>query len=219
MNKTSSTSILITRPNHDLINSYFFEWSEQVIDQANRHHIQVLDLAKDKATRDKFTSYIKKNNPELVFMNGHGNENCIAGDKDEVIIEGGVNEKLLSDKVVYIRSCNVAAELGEACVKNGTIAFIGYTKKYNLGYTPSSAFHPLKDTVARLFLEPSNLVPISLIKGNSVKESYRKSQSAMLKNFYFMLSTKATKEQRDAAPSLWRNRKYQVILGDDNAKI
>ncbi|OGG14022.1 hypothetical protein A3D77_03450 [Candidatus Gottesmanbacteria bacterium RIFCSPHIGHO2_02_FULL_39_11] len=152
-------------------------------------------------------------------MNGHGNENCIAGDKDKIILESGVNETLLNDKIVYVRSCNVAAGLGVICVRNGTIAFIGYVKKYSLGYTPSSMFHPLKDKVAKLFLEPSNLIPISLIKGNSVKDSYRKSQAALLKNFIFMLSTRATKEQRDAAPSLWRNRKYQVVLGNENVTM
>lgn len=218
-NKMLSNSILITRPSHDLINSYFFLWTQQVIDYAHKHNIKVLDLDNDKATREKFTSYINKNKPKLVFMNGHGNENCIAGNKDDIIIESGVNEKLLEGKVVYIRSCNVAAGLGEVCIKNGTIVFIGYLKKYSLGYTPSSAFRPLEDKVAKLFLEPSNLIPISLIKGNSAKEAYRKSQTAMLKNFLLMLSTKATKEQKDAAPSLWRNRKYQVILGDENAKI
>lgn len=124
----------------------------------------------------------------------------------------------MDGKIVYVRSCNVAAGLGNTCIQIGTIAFIGYLKKYSLGYTPSSMFNPLGDRVAKLFLEPSNLIPISLIKGNSVKEAYRKSQTAMLRNFLFMLSTKATKEQRDAAPSLWRNRKYQVMLGDENSK-
>lgn len=213
-----SNSILITRPNHDLINSYFFLWTEQVIEQAHKHQIKVLDLDKKNATKQKFTSYINKHKSKLVFMNGHGNENCIAGDKDEVIIKSGVNEQLLDGKIVYVRSCNVAAGLGNTCTQNGTIAFIGYLKRYSLGYTPSSMFNPLGDRVAKLFLEPSNLIPIGLIKGNSVKEAYRKSQTAMLKNFLFMLSTKATKEQRDAAPSLWRNRKYQVVLGDENAK-
>lgn len=218
-NKMSSNSILITRPDHDLINNYFFLWTQEVIDQAKKHNIKVLDLDKENATKQKFTSYIKKHKPRLVFMNGHGNESCIAGYRDEIIVEVGVNEDLLSGSVVYVRSCNVAAELGVVSVEQGAVAFIGYLKKYSLGYTPSSTYYPLRDKVARLFLEPSNLVPISLVKGNSVKKTYEKSQAAMLRNFQFMLSTKATKEQRDAAPSLWRNRKYQVVLGDENAKL
>lgn len=214
-----SYSILITRPDHDLINSYFYVWTQQVIIYANKHSLKVLDLGKDKANKQNFTSYIKKHNPKLVFMNGHGNENCIAGYRDEVIIESRKNDKLLDGKIVYIRSCNVAAGLGSVCIQNKTLAFIGYTKKFSLGYTLSSMYHPLKDKVAKLFLEPSNLIPISIVKGNAVSESYQKSQAAMLRNFLFMISTKATKEERDSAPSLWRNRKYQVVLGDGNARM
>lgn len=215
----SSYSILITRPDHDLINSYFYVWTQYVISYANKHSLKVLDLDKDKACKQKFTSYIAKHNPKFVFMNGHGNENCIAGYRDEVIIESKKNEKLLEGRIVYVRSCNVAAGLGNVSIQSKTLAFIGYTKKYSLGYMPSSMYQPLKDKVAKLFLEPSNLVPISIVKGNSVKEAYKKSQAAMLRNFLFMISTKATKEQRDAAPSLWRNRKYQAVLGDDSARM
>jgi hypothetical protein len=219
LNKMSSKSILITRPNHDLINVYFYLWSEEVIIQAHKHNFKVLDLQNDKATKIIFTSYINKNKPKLVFMNGHGNENCIAGYKDEVIIEAGKNENVLVSSITYARSCNVAAKLGVLSIQKGAITFIGYTKKFSLGHTPSMEFRPLEDQVARLFLEPSNLIPISLIKGNTVQVAYKKSQKAMFKNFLFMLSTKATKEQRDAAPSLWRNKKYQVLLGNSNAAI
>ena len=219
MNKTPTNSILITRPDHDLINTYFYAWTQEVIKYADKHKVKVLDLNKHKASKKLFTSYINKHNPKVVFMNGHGNENCIGGYRDEVIVESGVNEKLLDDKIVYIRSCNVAAGLGNVCIHEKTLAFIGYTKKYSLGYTPSSMYQPLKDKVAKLFLESSNLIPISIVKGNSVKEAYRKSQDAMFRNLQFMLSTKATKEQKDAAPSLWRNKKYQVVLGNENAKI
>jgi len=41
----------------------------------------------------------------------------------------------------------------------------------------------------------------------------------MARNFSFMLSTNATQSQRDSAPYLWINKKYQVLLGDPNASI
>jgi len=62
-------------------------------------------------------------------------------------------------------------------------------------------------------------VPISLLKGNTAKESYRKSQEAMWRKFMFMLSTKASSSQKDAAPYLWANRKYQTLLGNSEAHI
>lgn len=101
----------------------------------------------------------------------------------------------------------------------GTAAFVGYEKKFILGYSPSKITKPLRDEVATLFPEPSNLIPISLIKGNVVENAYQKSQNAMRRNFWFMLSTKAAQNQKDAAPYLWANRKNQVLLGNSDAKL
>ena len=210
-------AILITRPDHDLITTYFFHWSEFIIKEANRKGFKVLDLRGNKANSEMFSSYIVKHEPILVVLNGHGNTNTITGYENEPIVETSKNEIQLTKKIVYARSCDAAENLGQLCVKKGTLTFIGYTKKFTIGYTPSKTSTPLLDPVAKLFIEPSNLVPISLLKGNTTGEAYRKSQEAMLKNFRFMLSTRASASQKDAAPYLWINRKYQVLLGDDKA--
>ena len=88
-----------------------------------------------------------------------------------------------------------------------------------MGRNPLKSNHPLTDEVAKLFLEPSNLVSISIIKGHAAKDAYRKSQQAMIKNFFFMLSSNATANQRDAAAYLWANRRNQVVLGNEKAKL
>lgn len=163
-----------------------------------------------------FSSYIVKHEPILIVFNGHGNADIIAGYENEPLLEANKNEKLLINKIVYARSCDAADNLGRLCIKNGTLAFIGYTKKFTIGYTPSKTSIPLHDPVAKLFIEPSNLIPFSLLKGNTTAEAYRKSQEAMFRNFHFMISTKASQNQKDAAPYLWFNRKYQVLLGDQN---
>lgn len=212
-------AILITRPNHDLITTYLFKWSEHIIKLAKSKNIPVLDLSGSKANEKNFTSYIIKNNPVLVFLNGHGNKDIITGYDNKPLLSANTNEDLVTEKIVYARSCDAAVNLGELCVKKGTLAFIGYKKKYSIGYSHSSITRPLQDEVAKLFIEPSNLIPMSLIKGNTVKDSYRKSQESMARNFSFMLSTKATPTQKDAAPYLWINRKYQVLLGNPDAKL
>jgi len=212
-------AILITRPNHDLITTYLFQWSEYVIRQANRKHIPVFDLSGKKANGKMFTSYIIKNDPILVFFNGHGNEDVITGYDNEPLVSTNNNEKLLEKKIVYARSCDAAENLGKLCIKNNTLAFIGYKKKYTICYSDTSINHPLQDEIAKLFITPSNLVPVSLLKGNKAKDAYRKSQESMARNFSFMLSTKATLAQKDAAPYLWINKKYQVLLGDPNASM
>lgn len=212
-------AILLTRPNHDLITTYLFHWSVLVIKEANRRGIVVLDLAGEKAAYKNLESYISRHQPTFVFFNGHGNKKAITGYDDAPLLETGNNENLLSGKVVYARSCDAGSYLGYKCVQSGTIAFIGYKKKFALGYSPSKTSDPLNDEIAALFLEPSNLIPISFIKGNFAKDAYRKAQETMGKNLRFMLSTKATSAQKDAAPYLWSNRKHQILLGDATAKM
>lgn len=210
-------ALLITRPDHDLITTLLFHWSISVINLAYRKGVKVLDLKGSKADKKSFSSYIKKHQPLIVFLNGHGNEDTIEGYDNEPLIEANKNESLLVKKIVYARSCDAAKNVGQLCVNAGTLAFIGYTKNFAIGYMPSKTTTPLNDPVAKLFIEPSNLIPISILKGNTAEEAYRKSQAAMLRNFRFMLSTRASPSQKDSAPHIWRNRKYQVLLGDKNA--
>ena len=219
MFKPMSKAILISRPDHDLINIYFCAWCREVIEQANKNKVKVLDLVGKKATKKILTSYLLGQDPSLVFLNGHGNQSMITGFNEEPLIEENNNEQLLSEKIVYVRSCSVGSSLGESLIRNGAKAFIGYSRKFALCYSHSSQTRPLSDRIARLFLKPSNIVPISLLKGNTAEVSYIKSQNSMFRSVMYLLSSKATSEQRDAIPYLWSNRKFQVLIGNKDAKI
>lgn len=209
----------ITRPNHDAITNYFFYWSQSIIREADHKKFKVLDLRAQKANQKDLESYLRKQNPPLVCFNGHGSSAIIAGQNDEPLIILGENEGLLSKRIVYVRACDAARSLGPNCVKNGTTTFIGYKRKFFLGYSPIKVTRPLTDDVAKLFMDPSNLMPISLIKGNTAEQSYWKSQEAMGRNVRFMLSSKAKQEQRDAVPYLLANKINQVALGDTSAHL
>ena len=181
-------ALLITRPNHDPGTNYLFYWAGEVIIVAQKKGITVLDLSKDKATKKNFDSYLKRNQPKLIFLNGHGNKDSILGFDNEPLI-------------------------------SMDLAFIGYIKSYRLGYSPSSITRPLQDKIAELFLTPSNLIPISILKGNSAKHTNSNSLKAMWRNFRFMLSGNASAAQRDAARHMWHNIQNQKLLGDDFAKL
>lgn len=215
MNKT----LLITRPNHDPGTNYLFYWSAVVIDIAKEKGINVLDLEKKKAIKKNFDSYIKRNDPKLIFLNGHGDQENVTGFDDEPLITKNKDENLLIKRIIYARSCDAATQLGDSVVKNGALAFIGYKKSFRLGYAPTSITRPLQDKVAELFLIPSNLIPISILKGNSVEHANNNSLSAMWRNFRFMLSGNATPAQRDAARHMWHNIQSQVVLGNKSAKL
>lgn len=210
--------VLITRPNHDLATNYLFLWTKDLI-KLSSFKVKTLNLEGKKATARNFRSYIEKHNPSFIFINGHGNELEIAGYDDETLVAVGENEDLLFNRITYARSCSAASILGKRITDKYLSTFIGYRKSYILGRNPLKASNPLKDEVAKLFIEPSNLLSMTIIKGHTVREAYIKSQQAMTKNFFFMLSSRATSNQRDAAAYLWANKKNQVLLGNGNAKI
>jgi hypothetical protein len=210
--------ILITRPNYDPGTNYLFYWSKSVIDFADRRKVKVLDLSGEKANKKDFVSYIRKHNPKFVFFNGHGNERSVMR-QDDMVLADLKDSPIFLGAIIYARSCEAAQKLGPQCVIDGALAFIGYTKKFTVGYTPEKVTRPLEDPVAKLFLEPSNLIPVSVLKGNSVQSAHLKSQKAMFKNLMFMLSSAASNLQKDSASYLWRNMKYQTVCGDKNAKI
>lgn len=212
-------SILITRPNHDLITTYLYYWSQLIIKEAKNKNIQIFDLAGKKANNNLLTSYIKKHNPNLIHFNGHGDSSLITGYDNGILIEANKNDKLLSQKIIYALSCDSAKILGYSSVKNGALVFIGYKRKYILAYDVKSYTRPLKDKLARLFLEASNLITISILKGNTAGNSYQKSQDSMRRNFLYMISTKATALERDAASFLWTNKKSQTLIGDENSRL
>jgi len=212
-------SILITRPHHDLITTYLYYWGQLIIEEAKNKNIQIFDLSGKKANRNLLTSYIKKHNPILIHFNGHGGSSLITGYDNEILIEVNKNDKLLTQKIIYALSCDSAKILGYSCVKNGALAFVGYKKKYILAYDIKSYTRPLKDKLAGLFLKPSNLITISVLKGNTVGNSFRKSQDSMRRNFLYMISTKATALEQDAASFLWTNKKSQALIGDENSRL
>lgn len=179
----------------------------------------VLDLQGRKATQKYFASYIKKNNPVMIFFNGHGSQNTITGYENEVLVESDKNENLLSFKIIYARTCESARILGKKSVEEGAVTFIGYINKYVFLYMAGKVTKPLQDPIAKLFLEPSNLVPTSLLKGNTTLDAYEKSQQGTRKNLCFALSTKASLFERNTAPYLWSNIRSQVIVGDLTAVL
>ena len=215
MNKT----FLITRPNYDIGTNFLYHWSSTIIEKAKEKGFKVLDLNGKRANKKSFSSYIKKHQPSLVFLNGHGSSDTVTGHNDEPLIEVNKNVSILKNKVIYARSCDAAQKLGFKSIKKGCLTFLGYKKKFFLAHSKKSVSKPLQDKLAGLFLLPSNLLVISILKGNTTGNSFKKSQKAMSQNLSFMLSTKASVLEKDAAPYLYSNKINQVLLGSPKIKI
>ena len=210
--------ILITLPRHDDVTEYLSQFSQQIEDVAKEKSIEIKALRDKEAVKEVFEKIIKKQDYKMVIFNGHGSDKIITGNK-EILIEAGVNDNLIRDRIVYARSCHAGAILGVSCTKNSKEGcFIGYDRPFQFYVDTQWTGNPLKDNTAKLFLESSNLVPISLIKGNSASHANENAKKQMLKNIRKIIA-KADSESFKLAESLWNNFEGQVLHGNPSAKF
>ena len=167
--------ILITKPEYDDATFYLSKWSEKIIDVAVKSNKTVIQLKKEKVNKTQVEKAIYSRNPYFLILNGHGDETTIYGHKDKPIVKLGENEELLKGKITYSVACNAAFKLGKSCICKNTY-FVGYENKFVFSFDTNSMANPLDDSFARPFFESTNAVPISIIKGKSVKESVEKSK-------------------------------------------
>lgn len=210
--------IIITLPRHDDETEYISKFSEVIIKEATDKSIIVKSINDKDANKRNFEKIVKKLDYKMIVFNGHGTEKCIQGYKNEILVESGVNEDIIADKIIYARVCNAASVLGRTCTKDNNGCFIGYELPFMFYIDTRNTFNPLNDSTSRLFLEPSNLVPISIIKGNTTKEAHENSKKAILKNINKLLRNK-DKESYFIAEAMWNNYIGQVIFGDELATL
>lgn len=211
--------LLITRPEHDDTTHYISHWSKNATNVAESKGIKILDLPRERSNIKEVTSMISKQEPILIIFNGHGDEDKITGHKNEPLIIAGKNEHLLKGKIIYSISCKSAKILGPKSIDAGAKSFLGYEDDFIFVYDPKKIVRPLDDDTARLFLEPSNELIISLIKGNSAEEAHKRSKQFFQKSIVKALSSEATSEETSMARYLWWDMKQQVCLGDPNSSI
>lgn len=210
--------LLVTRPNHDSATNYLYYWSKLVIDESEKKNVIVLDLAGDKSNRKNFLSYIKKHNPKILFLNGHGSENSIAGYDNEVLIDNSDNFIKLEKSIIISRSCKSASVLGRFLILNKLEAFVGYMNNYVVKVSKKESTNPLKDKIASLYLEPSNLIVKVLLKGKTVDEANERSKAMLLTNLGKILSSNSN-DKEDTARWLYHDYCSQVVYGNGQATL
>lgn len=209
---------LITLPEHEQRTEYISDWSKPIINFAKQRNVDVIIVAKKNVNRTNLEKYLKKRkNIKLIMFNGHGNYDRICGHKDEPLIISGENEKLLKSKIVFCRSCKCGKKLAPDSVISGAIAFAGYKEEFVCLADPSISANPLDDVIAKKFLEPSNIFVISLLKGNTVDESYERSKSYYKKEIENLLTSETSPEDRDLLPLLRWDYQHFIYHGDGSA--
>lgn len=211
--------ILITRPEYDPLTRHLSSWNSKIIELANGKGHNVTDLYREKANKKEFEGRMKKLNPDLVLLNGHGDDASVTGHNNEIIVKEGENSNLLKDKITYAVACSSAKILGKACADNKT-TYIGYDEYFVLNLDRRYFSNPLRDERAGRFLEPSNKVALSLVKGHTAKEASESSKKAFRENIISLLAKVSPDvDMLDDAKNLYWNMTHQVCLGNEEAKL
>lgn len=208
--------IIITLPRHDYVTEYLSTFSQDIINEAEKRSIKIKKLKDKTANKKDFESVIKKLNYKMAVFNGHGSEDTIAGYQNKPIIQLGVNDSLLKGRITYARSCLAGCILGKSMKNDKIGCFIGYELPFMFYIDQRWISNPYKDNIAPIFLESSNLVPISLIKGNTTLQAHENSKKHILKTINKVLRT-GSKESFLFAEKLWNNYIGQVLFGNESA--
>ena len=209
---------MLTLPKYDIVTEYLSAFSSSIEKAAAEKGIFYKLSKEQEVNKEEFEKIIKKLDCKMVVFNGHGSEDTIAGNKDQIIVKAGDNDEILKERIIYARSCEAASVLGEKCIENSNGCFIGYVLPFEFYFNQEWVGNPLKDNTAKFFLESSNLAPISIIKGNISREAHERSKKQMLKNIKKVLRSK-TQESFSIAESLWNNYLGQVLLGNEKAEL
>jgi len=205
-------SILFSRPCHDVTIAYLHYYSKELVELSKKKY-KTLDREKEQANKKEILNLLEKQKPCLVMFNGHGASDKIGGHKNEIIVSKE-NPGVLSNTITYALSCSSAQELGKIAVEKGCLCFIGYDDDFNLGKDPNSEATPRKDKIAKLFLEPSNILVKSLLQGKKVNKAIKNAKEKMRENIWYLSTTKDFLEAPFYAPFLMSN--YLSLVGHGN---
>lgn len=208
---------LFVRPSHDDVTSYLYYFSKELVKESDLKGFTTLNKEKEKANKKIVIEIIEKHNPDFIMFNGHGSPTVICGHDNEPIIEYGKNHNVLKNKIIYSLSCSSAAELGKRVADDKT-TFIGYVDEFALGMDITCQATIYRDKRARLFLEPSNLLVKSLLKGNSVTQAVIKAKQLMKENIS-RLRTDPSPDAKDYLPYIFNNYLILESFGDGEAKL
>ncbi len=210
--------VLFSRPNHDVPMAYLNYYSKELVGLVAGYGLKAVDKEGKDANKRIISKVIDRQNPCLIMFNGHGTPEEIWGQDDEVLISTK-NSEILAKTITYALACSSASVLGKLACEKGANAFVGYEDEFALGRDSDSEATPGRDRIAKLFLEPSNLLFSSLMKGNTVKEAIKKAKRKMIENVSFLSTTDEFPEAIYYAPYLFGNLLCLAFHGDGEASI
>jgi hypothetical protein len=208
--------LLVTRPRHDDTTEYLSYYASLVLKKAEALNIDVKDFEGKEVNCGAIYKFIIKKDPKLIFLNGHGDDVSIEYNKGEILFSTDKNMEMLKDRIIYARACYAGVSFGKEVVKNNDGCFIGYISPFSFWIDERYSANPSKDKIAALFLEPSNEIVDSLLKGNKTETVHERSRKMMIESMKTVLRMEERKEPiaMNLLQVLWNNYEGQILHGN-----
>ena len=155
-------------------------FSEKLIKSINEvGEYKIINLEKERATKENFEKCLTKTKPRLLVLNGHGFKCAVCGHMGEIILHED-NISVLGSKITYAVACDSSEELGEKAVSKGKAdAYIGYEANFMVVIDPTRSSTPSKDKNLKVFIKPYMALVLSLISGLNVGEAVNNTKKAL----------------------------------------
>ncbi len=211
--------LLVTRPNHDYATRYLSVWAGKFFNTAKEKGLSVVDLYRERANREEVESVLQKRDPGLIVINGHGDDNLVTGHENKVLISTKINSYLLRGKITYAISCRSARVLGKEVGQYDNTTYIGYNDDFVFIYLEEYRTQPAEDKLAKLFLDPSNLIITTLLKGHPTKEAVLRARQDFLKKIQRLITSKVAAEESSVLRYLVWDMRNLTLCGKDNKRL
>ncbi|MFH0961406.1 MAG: hypothetical protein V1820_01855 [archaeon] len=176
-----SKRVLVVRPDDKDELNYLSQWSSEILEFAKGNGIDIDDLGFKESAKERFKASLARS-PGLIVFNCHGTPTSILGKAEEELINVKTSDDLKST-IIFARVCFVGQAFEENPTK--TKAFLGFTSVFGFPMDPGLGFTPTEDPQAMPFMNITNRIAVSLLKGNTVGDVYQSAikafESAIIK--------------------------------------
>ena len=209
--------MIVIRSKHDIQTTYLYYYNEELIKEAKNRGFKVAQIEGDEISEATLRSRISNRRPKFIFFNGHGSNTALFDNNGKEFINTD-SADVFKNTVTYTIACSCLEGLGTAAINKDCNAFIGYKKPFWIARDHKYESRPLGDKIARPIIECSNTVVKSLIKGNTVSESIRRSHERAADNILKLIYS--TEPLAPASlQSLVANDGALAFKGEGSAKI
>lgn len=149
-------------------------WMDRTVEKIKAEQVRVVELRGESVRLEPLTDSLRVENPSECWMLGHGSETKFTGYNREVILEKGVNEKLMDRRICHLFSCltGTPGGLAESIAESGALASIGYSAEFIIGL----AIEPYPESkITQSLCEPDCEIELSLADGKNCVEAFEAS--------------------------------------------